>query len=419
VRPSWAVLPLAALAAGLVSSCAATTAPGEPVELRVVMADDWATAPVVREVIDDFERDHEQVRVQLQAAPFSQIPELVASGKALDQPYDVAHWHAFAAAAAGLAEPLDAQWEAAGLTEAEYLPGAVADVSWLGRRYGVPLDTNALVLLVNRGVLADVGLGPEDLRTMDGFRAAAAEVTAAGVVDHAMAVSASSWPAYGWIRAHGGELVRIDPVTGEPTFTFDDPGTIAALDLLVDLLRTSQAPPPFAQDLALDAVSSFAQGSIAMHASGSWDLPIIARAGGEDLDVAVLPLPQVDLARPMTVLGGSSLFVPQGSPHVELAFELMVRLTEDPVALRLAEEEGRLPARSRVFDEPLFTTDPLLAAFVAELPHAQVMTLIAYPEVSDVFREALEDTVTGRLEPAEAMAGVQRHAERWQDAQGR
>lgn len=414
MRPSSAVVVLAAL----LSACAASAPPPDPVVLRVVMADDWATAPAVREVIDDFERDHDHVRVQIQGAPFSQIPELVASGMTLDQPYDLAHWHAFAAAAAGLAEPLDGPWAEAGLTEAEYLPGAVADVTWLDERYGVPLDTNALVLLVNRGMLEDAGLSPEDLRTIDGFRAAAAAVTANGAAQHAMSISASSWPAYGWIRASGGGLVDIDPATGAPTFTFDDPATVAALDLLVGLVREGQAPPPFASDLALDAVQSFAQGAIAMHATGSWDLPIIARAATGELDVEVLPLPQVDPDRPRTVLGGSSLFVPRGSPNVDLSFELMLRLTEDEVALRLAEEEGRLPARTRVFDESLFRSDPLIAAFVDEIPHAEVMPLIAYPEVADVFREALEDSVSGRLTPAEAMARVQSYSERWQAARG-
>jgi multiple sugar transport system substrate-binding protein len=407
-RP-WPILVLVLL----LSACAASAAPPEPVVLRVVMADDWATAPAVREVVDDFERDHAGLRVQVQGAPFSQIPELVASGLTLEQPYDLAHWHAFAAAAAGLAEPLDEHWRRAGLTAEEYLPGALEDVTWGGVRYGVPLDTNALVLLVNRGALTEVGLDTEDLGTLERFRDAATAVTDAGVVDHAMAVSASSWPAYGWIRAHGGELVRVDASTGTPAFTFDHPATVAALELLVDLVHGGQAPAPFAPDLALDAVQTFAQGSVAMHASGSWDLPVIARAASSDLEVAVLPLPQADPTRPRTVLGGSSLFVPAGSSHPDLAFELMLRLTDDPVALRLAEEEGRLPARARVFQEPLFTSDPLIAAFVAQLPHAEVMPLIAYPEVADVFREALEDTVSRRLPPAEAMGRVQAYSTRW------
>src|SRR5690554_6012972 len=95
-------------------ACAAIVASEEPAVVRVIMADDWANAPVVREVIDAFERDHD-ARVQMQAAPFSQIPQLVASAQRLEQPFDLAHWHAFAAAAAGLAQPLDEAWARAGL----------------------------------------------------------------------------------------------------------------------------------------------------------------------------------------------------------------------------------------------------------------------------------------------------------------
>lgn len=150
--------------------------------------------------------------------------------------------------------------------------------------------------------------------------------------------------------------------------------------------------------------------------SGSWDLPITRRALQAEYeveDVAVLPVPQADADAPRTVLGGSSLFVPRGAEHRELAFELMLALTEDEVALRLAEEEGRLPARSRVLEHELFSSTPDLTAFVQQLEHAEVMPLIAFPEVAGAFRDSLEDMLTLRTTPEEAMAQVQAFAEDW------
>jgi multiple sugar transport system substrate-binding protein len=405
--------------AALVAACAGTPVSTEPVVLRVVMADDWASAPIVAEVVDRFEQEHEGVRVQLQSAPFSQIPDLVRSAIDLGQPHDVAHWHAFAAAAAGLAEPLDERWAEAGLTPEEYLPGAVEDVTWQGSRYGVPLDTNALVLMVNEERFAAAGLGPEDVATVDGFAAAAEELVDSGTSRYAMTVSASSWSAYGWMVAHGGSLVTID-AAGRPTFTIDDPANVAAVEQLVLLVRDDLAPAPFAPDLALEAIESFADGTTAMHASGSWDLPIARRAVQSDLDdeVGILAIPQADPARPRTVLGGSSLFVPVGSPHGDLAFAFMRALTEDEVALRLAVDEGRLPARHRVFEDPVFTTSEDLAAFVAQLPSAEVMPLIAYPEIAAALREALEDAVAQRRPVAEVLAETQAYAEAWLAEEG-
>lgn len=405
----------------LLAACTGSPAAPEPVTLRVVMADDWASAPIVGDVIDEFERVHDGVvEVEVQSAPFSQIPDLARSGVELGQPHDVVHWHAFAAAAAGIAQPLDDLWEAEGLTPEEYVPGALEDVTWDGRRYGVPLDVNALVLMVNEASFERAGLSPDDVATFEGFEAAAEQVVESDASEYAITVSASSWAAYGWMVANGGELLTWDD-DGQVTFTLDHPANVAALEQLAELVATDRAPGPFAPNLALEAIESFAGGATAMHASGSWDLPIARRAADAEVTpegIQILPIPQADPQHPRTVLGGSSLFVPPDAPNRELAFELMLALTEDEVALRLAIEEGRLPARQRVYEDPVFASSPDLAAFVQLLPTAEVMPLIAYPQVAAAFREALEDAVAQRETVADALAGAQAFAERWLADQG-
>lgn len=421
-------LVLGLLALALVAvACSGAASSSEPTTLRVVMADDWASAPLVGEVIDAFEREHADVRVQVHGSPFSQIPELVEAAGELEQPYDLAHWHAFAAAAAGMAQPLDDLWEEAELRAQDYLPGAVLDVTWDRRRYGVPLDVNALVLMANRELLAQAELTEDDLATSERFDQHVAALAALDATDHAIVVTSSSWAAYGWVVAGGGQLLELaDDGTaalddrGLPRFTFDDPRTVDALGRLVALVEAGDAPPPLAVDLALDAVASFADGRSALHVSGSWDLPITRRAVGTEADVAdiaVLPLPQQDPAAPATVLGGSSMFVPEGARHRELAFELMLALTELDVGLALTEQEGRLPALRAAYDDPLFASSPDLAAFVAQLEHAQVMPLIAFPEVATAFRDGLDAALSGRSSPAEAMARVQQVADRWMTEQ--
>jgi multiple sugar transport system substrate-binding protein len=409
----------------LLVGCTGASGAPDPVTLRVVLADDWASAPLVGEVVDAFEREHPGVRVQIHGSPFSQIPEVVAAAGELGQPYDLAHWHAFAAAAAGLAEPVDDLWDAAGLEPGGFLPGAVIDVTWDGRRYGLPLDVNALVLLANGDLLEAAGLTSDDLRGIDTFAERAAELAALPDTDHALVVTGSSWAAYGWIVAAGGQLVELAPDgtaalddEGLPTFTFEDPATVAALEALVELVRSGSAPPPLAPDLAISAVAPFADGRAALHTSGSWDLPITRRAMELDAEVdevLVLPLPQAEPARPRTVLGGSSLFLPVGGDHRELAFALSRTLTEREIGVALAETEGRLPARRDAYDDPLFRSSPDLAAFVTQLDHAMVMPLIAFPEVSIAFVDGLEAVFAQRSTPAEAMADVQAVADRWRE----
>lgn len=408
-----AVVALAVLAL-LLSACAAAPAREGDRVLSVLLADDWASAPVVAEVVAEFERSHEGLRVQVQPAPFSQIPDLVRNGGELGDDYDVAQWHAFAAGADGLAQPLDDLWEEAGLTSERYLEGAVQDVTWDDEvRYGVPLDVNAMVLLANGTLLDEAGVSAADLRDAERFVEVARDLRDVEGVDHALTVSASTWAAYGWIRAFGGDVLVRTP-DGQVTFTFDDPATIGALEALATLVADGSAPAPFAPDLALDAVQSFSQGSVALHASGSWDLTVTSRSSSavaaEDLEVLPLPRSGGDGVDAGTVLGGSSLFVPTGSEQRELAFAFMQALTTDEVAGQLALTEGRLPAARAVYDDPGFSQDPRIADFVAQLDDADVMPLIAYPGLDAAFTEALEAVLKG-ADAGEVMAAVQSRAE--------
>ncbi len=402
---------IAALLVGVLgAACGTAQATSPQVTLDVVMADDWETAPAVREVIREFERDR-GVRVQVQAAPFSQIPDLVRNAIDLGEPFDLAHWHAFAAGADDIAEPLDDLWRDAGWDEQRFLPGAVDDVTWRGIRYGIPLDVNALVLLVNGEVLGRAGLDGADLADVAGFVDAARTISEVDGVDYALTLSASSWSAYGWVRAFGGDVLEFDD-DGEVTFTFDDPRTIEAIGTLGTLAAEAIATPPFAPDLALDSVSALTTGSVAIHASGSWDLPVARRARSTAVSehITVLPMPrgQGDTG---TVLGGSSLFVPRGAEQRELAFALAQALTADAAGLRLAEEEGRLPARVDLYDHPMFASSPDLESFVGQLSEASVMPLIAFPDLATAFSTALERVLKGQATAEEAMGQLQELAE--------
>jgi multiple sugar transport system substrate-binding protein len=407
VRRVWALT----LCLALVAGCEAGTVAAPQPSIDIVVADDWETAPAFREAVRAFERDND-VRVQVQGAPFSQIPDLVRNANDLGDPFDLAHWHAFAAAADELARPVDDLWEAHGLSPDDYLPGAVDDVTWEGRRYGLPLDVNALVLLANRSAIDAAGLDPAELADASRFLDHARELQDAGEVAHAMTVTASSWSAYGWIRAYGGDVLTYD-ADGQVTFTFDDPRTVEAIAMLGTMATEGIATPPFAPDLALDAIQAFTEGSVALHASGSWDLPIMRRARGSAVrdDVLVLPMPRGE-GDTGTVLGGSSLFVPRGAEEAELAFAFAVALTDREVGIELAREEGRLPALVDAYDDELFTSEPEMAAFVEELAEADVMPLIAYPAVAAAFGATLERVLKGQQEAPEALAELQELAER-------
>lgn len=406
----------ALVALALVAACAGGAAeqPEERAKgavttvLQVLLADDWAKVDAVIDAIRTFERDHPGVRVQMTGAQFSHIPDMALTGGRAGDPVDVAHWHAFAAGARGLAEPLDDLWQGR-LSADEFFPGAVDDVTWAGTRYGVPLDTNVLLLMANPRLLNERKVKlPEGAYTFAEVERIARAVTSGGGDLRGIALPSSTWVAYGWIRANGGEIVEVDGT--DVRFTLDAPQVVEALGFLGHLTHEGLAFPPVIASSSEDAFSLFQAGRTALHLSGIWD---VVASGEEEAGVGTVMLPLPRGARGNTrgtVLGGSSLYVPRGSPNRELAFEFMLHLASDRYALRLAEEEGRLPTRPRTF-EAFVAQRPVFATALEQLRLAAVMRLIAFPEAQAAFDKAVEDIFTGRVDAAVALARAQQAAQ--------
>lgn len=388
---------LAAVALTAAAAACGGGGPPEQVVLDVLMADDWAGTDAVLDVVRGFEADNPGVRVDLVGRPFSQILDDVAAAAAAGQPVDVAHHHAFAAGAIGLAEPLDDRWSDGTFDAAAHVEGAMADVTWGSTRYGVPLDVNALMLLRAPGVPAPATFA--DVRRV-AERAAAAEGAPA------MTLSANAWEAYGWIRANGGEVVDV-AADGSPSFTLDAPANVEALAFLGDLVADGLAYGPLTRDVSTDATDLFRAGDTALLTTGTW---VIADLEARAHPHAAGRMPSGgDVGDPGTALGGSSLFVGRGSDQVDLSVAFVQALTADDVAVRLALEEGRFPPRPALYER--LGAAPGAEPLADALPSAHPMLLIAFPSADAAFADAIDAVLTGRADAATALSLAQSTAE--------
>lgn len=403
------------LAAGV--ACGDLT-PGAPrTVLTVLMANDWAGVAPVVDAVRGFEAAHPGVRVDIEGIYFEFMAETVRSSVARGNPPDVVQWHAFAAGAQGTAEPLDDLWRVRGLGDDEFLPGAIEDVTWAGVKYGVPLDTNAMLLIYNGELLAAAGVRqPGETLTFEGLQAMAEALTSADGARRAIALPSSTWHTYGWIRANGGEVVEVGP-GGKPSFTLNRRENVEAMGFLASLVRRKLAfPPTGLPGDRTDAFALFRSGSAAMHASGSWDVAALAREHAP-VPYGVAVMPKGAGGSTGTAMGGSSFFVPRGSRRRELAFDFMLRVIDDRRALRLAQEEGRLPARLGVYDEPYFQND-VMRTFLTQLRTAHPFRLESFPEANKAFHSALDDILEGRREAAAALRDAQLRAIASQSSRG-
>ena len=382
----------------------------EPRTLHVLMTDDWVTPPFL-DAVRDFEAANEGVRVVVDKKPISTMLDDLASGNLGVSPPDVVQNHAFAAGSRGLARPVDDLWKKH-LKDSEYFPGALDDVMWAGRHYGVPLDTNALVMVYNADLLRAAGVtppsGPSPMTFAD-FEALARAVTSPDGSRRAIGLGTSIFRTFGWVAAGGGSWLRLTP-DGTPAFSVDSPETLEALSFMAGLVGQGLAFAPVPPGTGSASVYAlFESGTTVFQATGSWDVARL-RKSRPDVELGVLPMPRARVGPDVgTSLGGSSLFIPVQSKQADLAFDFMLHVTGDDYALRLAEEEGRLPARPRVYSDPFFD-DPIQQTMLAELQVARPHKLDAFPIVLAALSAGIDQILREQKDPQATLADVQRQA---------
>ncbi len=383
-----------ALAAAVVLAACGGGGDPKPTTLRVVMTDDWLTPPVL-DAVRDFESAHHDVRVVVDKAPIKGMLDTIKGSAA---PPDVVQGHAFAAAARGLAQPLDDLWDKS-LKVDEFFPGPLDDVTFAGHRYGVPLDTNALVLLYNADQFRAAGVAlPRGPMSFPQLEQVARALTTADGGRRALALGTSTWQIYGWVGANGGEYLRIGADL-KPQYLFDSPAVVGAIGFLSGLVEQGLAVPPRAADTySSDVFALFESGATAMYTSGFWDIAKL-RQTRPGVDYRAAPMPTgLTGATEGSAMGGSSLFVPKGSTHRKLAFEFMTHLTSDRYALRLAKEQGRLPVRARVYTDSFFE-DPTLRVVVDQLRTARPERVDSFPDAGKVLATAIDQILREHRDP--------------------
>ncbi|MGI8684259.1 MAG: extracellular solute-binding protein [Acidimicrobiales bacterium] len=407
-RRRTCVLLVCALGFALLAACSDEAPPDRT--LRVMMTDDWVTDPFLA-AVSDFERSHPGVRVDVGKTPISHMIDTVTAAIKSGVSPDVVQAHAFSAAAQGLAQQVDDLWaKGKPLATAEFLPGAIDDVTWAGHLYGVPLDTNALFLLYDADQFAAANVPPPgEPFTFASFEAAARALTATDFSKRALAIPTSTWWTYGWIKANGGEVLTVGE-DGNAQLSLDDPAVVGALDFLGRLVKEKLAFAPGAADShSGDALALFRSGIASTLASGSWDVAILEKDSAGDKYRSTL-MPVGTAGKSGSVMGGSSMFVPTGSKQRDLAFEFMAHLVSDKYAVRLAKDEGRLPVRTRVYDDPYFER-PELQAVIEQLPTASPFKLSAFPEAHNVFAKAVDQVLREGSDAGPVMAEAQKTAQ--------
>ncbi len=367
-----------------------------PITLRVWMGADYVDQAPILDLVKDFEQAYPNIEVELAGHVWQEMAGKVRLAISQGAPPDVAHQHAFAMGARGMAEPVDDPWEQWGTAD-QFMPGAIDDVTWQGRKYGVPLDINTLFMIYNKAAFLEGGLalpGPDYTYAQLG-----ADLERLTTPDHGrygIALSASGWRMYGLLASNGGELLHEE--NGQVRVSLNDPKVVETLRFFNDLGRRQLGTLPPPQPRQSDhPVALFGARKVALFFTGPSDLVRLKNEAPPEVyaEVGTAPLPLAEPGAPSaSALGGGSLFVPKGAEHRVAAFEFMKWAVADKYALRMAKEMGRYPVRSALYEDPFFKSEPLLFPFLEQLKTARPYKLEAYPTANDIWIEVVRELST-------------------------
>lgn len=354
VKAALPKLVVASLWLGM-AGCHAAPPPKAVLRIAVwnAVGDDSDAARIEREVIQEFERLHPGVEVQMENIPGSQeyVRKLLLSFVAGAEP-DVIRLDASSAAVFinnGVLRDLTPHISGPdGIDLGDFYPNAV-DVARRGSAvYAVPVDFTPLVVYYNKRLFDEAGVAyPRADWTWDEFLAVSMALTSEGKYGYTFGNWMPGW--LPWVWSGGGDVLGSD---GRAVGTADSPATVAALEWLRDLTLRHRVAPSLSQ-MAAEGAAPFANAEAAMETSGHWNLTGLANAPKVKLsEIGVAPIPvKVKGQRPVTVIYESGWAVGKNCRQPELAWEFVKYYTSQQVQRKVQSSGVGVCARIDIAEE--------------------------------------------------------------------
>jgi multiple sugar transport system substrate-binding protein len=264
-----------------------------------------------------------------------------------------------------------------------------------GRNYGIPDNSNCLVLWYNTSFLEEAQIGPPT--NWEELVSAAEALTVDGRYGMAVAAIQSEIVTFQWLPFLWA--------TGEDLDTLDSEGGRRALQLWVDMVDSGSMSRGILGWDQTDIRVQFQNGQTAMMPNGPWQIPTI-REESPDLpwDVATLPADQ----QGASILGGENTAIVQGTQHLEAAWELLTWRQEPEELTTYLLEAGKLPSREDLAEDSEWTQDPVINTFIEQLRVAKPRAYGEnYPEISSAVQNAIQAAISGQTDVESALAQAQ------------
>src|SRR6266700_1064182 len=402
------------LTLGFVSACGGSSSSGSSTstangKITLTEMDYWsvpAQGATLNKLFTQYEKLHPNITIQRNAVPFASLlpkvdqeaashtlPNIVA----LDNP-DVARF-----AATGALTPLDSYMKG-NFSDSDFYAGPLTTMKYQGKTYSFPVGNNDLALYYNKKALAAAKLQPP--KTWSQLEAAAKALTHGNTYGFAFSAPANEQATFQFepfLWSNNGDLSKVD-----------SSASVAALQVLVDMIRQGSASKGALNWGQPDVATQFGEGNAALMENGPWEIPALEQQYhmkfGVDFDVVPMPVPLAG-SQPVVPLGGEAWTIPVNSDSaVTKASWDLVNWLEQPEQLRQLDEGfGYVPAIKSTA-QLVLKDNPDLQVFADEFNTARARTAelgAKYPKVSEAIWTAEQAALTGSQSAQAALTHAQ------------
>jgi multiple sugar transport system substrate-binding protein len=173
-----------------------------------------------------------------------------------------------------------------------------------------------------------------------------------------------------YLKTADGELLNAD---GTRATAADSAGTVAAVTLLQDIVKTG-ALPPGQSNMTEDTMNQlFAQGKLAFMVGGPWERPTILKDNpnakyGKEFATTPIPAQQTG-GKSASTSGGWQIGISATGKNPDAA-KALVAFIERPDNLNAIAASSTFPPLTVGLDSEPWKSDPFYEAFKAELPNS-------------------------------------------------
>lgn len=361
-------------ALGLAACGGGNSSSSGPVTIKYWYTEGDKEAPVIKDLIGQFQQQNPNIKVDAQLVPFDgahdKFVTAAQNGTAPDAIRIDVGWNTEFANAGYLLDLGPYVKDTS-----DYLPAPLAYATWKGKLYGLPQVTDFLVLYYNKKMLTDAGISTPPT-TFDDFDAANQKLTHG--TQYGWSFQGGSYFAQPFIFGFGGGL--IDASTTPPTVLINNAGSVNGFNELKKELK--YAPKVDFSNGYTNTMTGFKAGQVAMIMNGPWEYGNIltgsAFSDPSNLGIAAVPYDAASgsATTPRSPAGGQNYAAYAGSKHPAEASKFIAFMSSASSQALIAAKNNTLPTRKSAYDDPQVKSAAAVNAFAALLPTQKARPVI-------------------------------------------